>query len=457
MQDESPGLLPRLHGHVVETIRLAVPVVITRAGVMAMAVVDTAMLGRTEIEQVAFYGISIAPFVVVIVAGIGLMFGTVVATSHAVGRGMLTECGAIWRRSLPYALLLGAAGFAVCQCGEALFILTGQPAEISEGGGRVIAILGIGMPGTLLYCTTAFFLEGLRRPVPAMFVMIAANLMNVLLNWLLVFGNGGFPALGAEGAAWSTAAVRLFMAAILMTYVWWMPDRDRYAVRGPIERHWWRKSRQQRKYGYAAGAGFVIEESALAAISFFAGVLGALSLAAYTVQNIAFAFVYMAGLGVAAATGVRVGIAHGAGDWSNRAMAGWTGFGLVTVMLGGIALVFLVKPDWVAVMFTDDPVLVAAAAPLIVLSAVAILSDGARVVMASALRGAAEVWSPPIIEAIAYYPVMLPLAGVLAFTLGMGVRGLVLAIIAASVVSAALLVLRFRLISRRLQPTGPAL
>ena len=77
--------------------------------------------------------------------------------------------------------------------------------------------------------------------------------------------------------------------------------------------------------------------------------------------------------------------------------------------------------------------------------------------MASALRGAAEVWSPPIIEAIAYYSVMLPLAGVLAFTLGMGVRGLVLAIIAASVVSAALLVLRFRLISRRLQPTGPAL
>jgi len=456
MTDDPPGLLPRLRSHVAETIRLAVPVVITRAGVMVMGSVDTAMLGRTQVDQVAFYGISIAPFVVIIVAGIGLMFGTVVATSHAAGRGAHAECGAIWRRSLPYALLLGILGFAVCQGGEWLFTLTGQPATIAEGGGRVIAILGIGMPGTLLYCTTAFFLEGLRRPIPAMFVMIFANLLNVLLNWMFIFGHGGFPAMGAEGAAWSTASVRLFMAAVMMAYVWWMPGRDRYAVRGPIERHWWREGRVQRRYGYAASAGFVIEESALAVISFFAGVLGALPLAAYTIQNIAFAFVYMAGLGVASATGVRVGIAHGAGDWSNRAMAGWTGLGLVTAMLGGLALVFLLKPEWIAVIFTDDPVLAAAAAPLIALSAVAILSDGARVVMSSALRGAAQVWAPPLIEAVAYYPVMLPLAGVLAFTLALGARGLVVAIVAASIVSAVLMILRFRVVTRRATQPVPA-
>jgi MATE family multidrug resistance protein len=456
MQDDPPALLPRLRGHIAETIRLAVPVVITRAGVMVMAAVDTAMLGRTEVEQLAFYGISIAPFVVIIVAGIGLMVGTVVSTSHAMGRGAYEECGAIFRRSLPYALLIGFGGLAICQAGEWFFGLTGQAPAIAEGGGRVIAILGYGMPGTLLYSAASFFLEGIRRPVPAMFVMIAANLLNVLLNWLLIFGHGGFPAMGAEGAAISTATVRLGMAAMLLAYVWWMPDRHRYAVRGTPGRHWWRDGAQQRRYGYATGTSYVIEESALSSISFLAGMLGALPLAAYTIQSVAFAFVYMAGLGFGSATGVRVGIAHGAGDFGNRAMAGWIGLGLVTAMLGGAGLLFLLQPDWVTAVFTNDPALVVAAAPLIAISALGVMTDGAQVVMSSALRGAAEAWSPPVIQAAAYYLVMLPVAWLLAFHMGMGASGLVWAIVAASTVSAVLLILRFRAVTRRKIQPAPA-
>ena len=456
MPDDSLRLMSRLRGHIVETVKLAAPVVITRAGIMVMAAVDTAMLGRTHVDQVAFYGISVAPFIVIIVAGIGLMFGTVVATSHAVGRGMDAECGNIWRRSLPYALLLGMAGFGVCLLGEPFFLLAGQTPEIAEGGGRVIAILGIGMPGTLLYCTTAFFLEGLRRPTPAMVVMIVVNLLNVLLNWCFIFGNAGFPALGAEGAAWSTAIVRLVMAAMLIAYVWWMPGREKYAVRGLLERHWWRKGKQQRRYGFATGTSYTIEESAFSALSFFAGMLGTLSLAAYTIQNIAVAFVFMSALGMASATGVRVGIAHGRGDWSNRTMAAWTGLGLVIVMLGGIGVVFAFLPASVARIFTSDPTLIAAAAPLIALSAIAIMTDGGQVVMANALRGAAEAWSPPVIHAAAFYLLMLPLAWYLAIHLGKGTHGLIYAIIAGSAVSVVLLIARFWLISRRQAAIGLA-
>lgn len=449
MQDDSPVRHMNLRRHIVETVRLAAPVVVTRAGIMVMAAVDIAMLGRTDVEQMAFYGISVAPFGVIIVAAIGLMFGTVIATSHAVGRGADTECGAIWRRSLPYALILGFAGFAACQAGEWFFALAGQPPAIAEGGGRVIAIMGFGMPGTLLYCTSAFFLEALRRPLPAMFVMIAANLVNVPLNWLLIFGNGGFPALGAEGAAWSTTIIRLSMAAGLMAYVWWMRERDRYAVRGGLEPGWWRRSSRQRRYGYATGASYVIEESAFSALSFLAGILGAFALATYTVQNIIVVFVFMAALGVGSATGVRVGIAHGRGDWADRTMAAWTGLGLVTVMLGGVAVAFVTIPEAITAIFTDDPLLIAASAPLIVLSAVAILTDGGQVVMASALRGAAEAWSPPVIHAVAYYALMLPLAWYLAFPMEMGVRGMIVAVIIASAVSVTLLMARFQVISRR--------
>lgn len=449
MPGETARLWPRLRGHIVETVKLAAPVVVTRAGILVMAAVDTAMLGRTHVDQVAFYGISVTPFIVIIVAGIGLLFGTVIATSHAIGRDAPQECGAIWRRSLPYALAIGVIGLVFCQFGGWFFDLAGQPPVISEGGGRVIAILGLSLPGVILYCTTAFFLEGLRRPVPAMLVMIVANILNVWFNWLLIFGNGGFPALGAEGAAWSTTLVRLAMPIMLMAYVWWMPDRDLYGVRGRLEKHWWRRGRLQRGYGYATSVSYTVEESAFAALGFFAGLMGTLSLAAYTVQNISIAFVFMAALGVASATSVRVGIAHGRGDWSNRSMAAWTGMALALAALGVVALGFLFLPATIAAIFTSDPVLIATVAPLIALSAFLLMCDGGQVVMANILRGAGETWAPPAIHVISYFLVMLPLGWILAFSFEYGVRGLVLGIIAGSVVSITLLSARFLVISRR--------
>jgi MATE family multidrug resistance protein len=442
-------LATRLRRHIDELIRLAAPVVVTRAGILTMATVDAAMLGRTAVDQVAYHGLGVAPFVVITVTGIGLLFGTVVMTSHAVGRERFSVCGPIWRRSLPYAALLGLGAAVLCLFGTPFFRLTAQPPDIAAGAGSVIAILGFGAPGTLLFYTTAYFLEGLRRPTPAMVVMIAANGMNVLLNWLLIFGNAGFPALGADGAAISTTLVRSAMAATLIADVWWMPERGRYAVRKPLGRGWWRDGAGHRRYGYAAGTSYGIESVAFGAISFFAGILGAMALASYTLQHIVFALIFMIALGIASATSVRVGIAHGRGDWTDRALAGWTGLGLVAIVLGVFGGVLLAWPRPIAAIFTSEPALVAATAPLIALSAYALIADGGQVVIASALRGAGETWAPTAMHIVSYFGVMMPACWIFAFPLGYGSRGLVGGIVAASIVSVSLLSVRFWLISRR--------
>jgi len=439
----------RVRGHLAETVRLAAPVVVTQAGILVMAAVDIAMLGRTDIDQMAFYGIGTAPFIVLTMTGIGLLFGTVVMTSHAVGRERRAETGPIWRRSLPYACLLGILGAVLGIFGEALFLATGQPPGIAAGGGGVIAILGLGIPGTLLFATTAFFLQGLRRPVPAMITMIGANGLNVLCNWLLIFGNAGFPALGAEGAAWSSTVVRTAMAAVLIGYVWWMAGRDEYAVRTPLERDWWRRGQAHRLFGLASGASHGIESTAFASLSFFAGLLGALPLAAYTLQFNVFALIFMIALGIASATSVRVGIAHGRRDWPNRAMAAWTGLGLVVLVMAGIGGPLLMFPDGIAAIFTDNAALAIATAPLIALSAYALIFDGGQVVIASALRGAGETWAPTAIHLVSYFAVMIPAAWFFAFTLDHGALGLIGAIVVASAVSVTLLSIRFAVISRR--------
>lgn len=442
-------LAARLRRHAIETIRLATPVVVTRAGILTMATVDAAMLGRAAVVQVAYHGLGVAPFVVITVTGIGLLFGTVVLTSHAIGREAFAECGPIWRRSLPYAALLGIGAAMLCQFGEPFFRLTAQPPEIAAGAGRVIAILGLGAPGTLLFYTTAYFLEGLRRPLPAMIVMIVGNALNVWLNWLLIFGHGGFPALGATGAAISTSLVRSAMAGILIAYVWRMRDRDKFAVRAPLGRGWWRAGGAHRRFGYAAGASYGIESVAFGSISFFAGLLGTLALAAYTLQHIVFALVFMVALGIASATSVRVGIAHGRGDRADRALAGWTGLALVALVLGACGSVLLGWPVPIAALLSSDPTLIAATAPLIALSAYALIADGGQVVMASALRGAGETWVPTAMHIVSYFGVMMPACWIFAFPMGYGAAGLVGGIIAASVVSVSMVAGRFWWISRR--------
>ena len=445
-------LATRLRRHISELVRLAAPVVVTRAGILTMATADAAMLGRTMVEQVAFHGLAIAPFIVITVTGIGLLFGTVVMTSHAVGRDTLAECGPIWRRSLPYAALLGLGAAILCQFGTPFFLWTAQPAELADGAGRVVAILGWGAPGTLLFYTTAYFLEGLRRPLPAMMLMIAANLLNILLNWLFIFGNAGFPALGAEGAAIATTLVRSAMAVLLIAYVWFMAGHDRYAVRRALGSGWWRAGAAHRRFGYASGTSYGIESIAFGTISFFAGILGAMALAAYTMQHIIFALIFMIALGIASATSVRVGIAHGRQDMADRALAGWTGLGLVALVLGvcGGGLLLWAAP--IAGLLTTDPALVAATAPLIVLSAYALIADGGQVVMASALRGAGETWVPTAMHIVSYFGVMIPGCWILAFPMGFGAAGLVGGIVLASLVSVTLVSLRFWFISRARSP-----
>src|SRR3546814_378896 len=198
-------------------------------------------------------------------------------TANAAGRGAPSESGAVWRRGAVYSGLVGLLGFAICLGGEHILLLLGQDPQVAAGAGRSMVILGLGLPAGMIYTATAFFLEGLKRPVPGMIAMVAANLLNAFINWLLVFGTWGFPELGAAGAAWASTLVRVFLAAAMILYVWRMPGHELYAVR-----YWpgwrWREWAKQRRIGYGGGASIFIESGAFTALSIFAGWLGSVAI-----------------------------------------------------------------------------------------------------------------------------------------------------------------------------------
>lgn len=446
--DIEPLIAWRLARHASELIRLAGPVVVGRSGIMIMALVDTVMVGRFSTQELAYQGIGQAPVVPLLLAMMGLMLGTLVAAASAYGAGRLEACGAAWRRSLPLALGAGVAAALLCAPGAPLLRALGQTVELSTGGGPVVQILGLGLPAAMVFLTTNFFLEGIKRPLPGMIMVIAANVLNAALNWVLVYGHLGFPAMGAAGSAWATTGVRVFLAAGLVFYVWFMPDHARFGVRVRPGGGWgaWRA---QRQIGYAAGASIGVEATAFSVMSVFAGWLGAVPLAAYSIALNLISMVFMVAIGVGSATAVRVGIARGTGSARDVALAGWTGLAVNTVAMAAFGILFAAIPDVLVAAYTADAHLRASTVPVVAFCAWVLVVDGGQGVMANALRGRGETWVPTGLHVFSYFVVMVPVCWVLTFALGHGVMGLFEGILVASIVSALLLSGRFFWLGRR--------
>jgi putative efflux protein, MATE family len=441
-------LAERLRAHVGELLRLAAPVIVARAGLLVMMAVDTAIVGRYSAQELAYYGLAHLPSNIMTTTGVGLLMGVVAVTAHALGAGQDRECGRIWRRAIPYALLLGILFALASFGGEAFFRLTGQSPDLAAGGGAVMIVLGLGAPGMMLYVATGFFLEGLKRPVPGMVAMIAGNLINAVLAWALVWGHFGFPAMGAVGSAWATTVVRWVMGLGLVLYAWRMSDHERWGVRGKIGA-WWRDSHRQRHLGYAAGLSLAVESAAFATLGLFAGMISPLALGAFTVGMNLTTLPFMAGVGLASATAVRVGVAYGRQDRLDMALAGWTGLAVTSLILACVGVLYRWAPDQIAAIYSTDPNLLARVAPLIVFIGWILVADGGQVVMANALRGRNDAWIPTALHFISYAVVMIPVSALLAFVLERGERGLFEGILIASVVSVTILSVRFALLSRR--------
>ena len=209
--------------HVRETVRLAVPVMLARCGLIIMITVDTLMVGRSGGAELAHFAIAYAPQITMLTVGIGLLVGTVVLTAQAVGAGRHALAGRIWRLALLVGGSLGCVYAVALLYGEAILLALGQTPGLAAAGGRVTAMWAVGMPGLLLYVATSSFLEGISRPKPGMVIMLGANLLNAGLNWAMVFGHLGLPAMGAEGAVLGTSITRWVMFAAILAYVLRMP------------------------------------------------------------------------------------------------------------------------------------------------------------------------------------------------------------------------------------------
>jgi MATE family multidrug resistance protein len=424
-------------------LRLAGPVVASRLGIMTMGLVDTIVVGRYSATELGYLALGWAPSGVAITTSIGLLAGIQVLTSQAIGDDRAGETGAILRRGVVYAfwiaLLAGAllAGLS----GPAMHGLGLDPG-LADGATPVAQVLALSLMPILIADAGVFWLESHGRAVPGMIAMWGANLVNLALNLWLVPGTSGLPVDGAVASAWSTFASRLaLLAFVWILIVLWPQARTlgvfRRAPRDPDA------TAALRGIGYAASVSYFIEVGAFAAMSIIAGWLGALSVAAWAIVLNLAAVVFMVPLGLATATGVFVGRAHGAGNPAGVRRAARLGFAATVAITLAICAIVGFGSDLIARGYTHDAEVQAVASAALLLSCLFFVADGLQVVGSQSLRAQSDIWMPTATHIASYLLVMMPLGYVFAITLKLGVNGIVWAVVVASLMSATLLWGRF--------------
>lgn len=448
--DEATG--PKILRHMIDLLRLAWPVMLSRAGILIMAFADIAMLGRYGNGAVGISNLGLAIFIPVIVMTIGMASGMVPVVSQAFGAGNLQECGRALRRGLSWGIFISLIGIAVVWRSEALLNWFGQTPEMAKGGGDVAVALAPGVLAQTVFAICAFYLESTRRPMFALTAMVLANLVNVALNWMLIFGHLGFPEMGAVGAALASTIARFASAGLMLWYIFSRPDGIASGIRGPWETAWgpggWRAGYQMRKLGSSAAISNGFETIGFAAMSLMAGTIGIAALDAYSISHNLLSTFFMIGLGLAVATGVRVGQATGAGNAREAAFAGWTGLLVALLVMGSLSTLVLIFRFDIAAIYTNDPDLMARAAALFLFSAFVFVPDSLQVVMGQAIRALGDAWVAIGAYMLSFLVLMIPLGWYMIHERNWDERGLVLGIAISCVLATVLLCWRFRVLTK---------
>ncbi len=430
-------------------LRLATPVVVSRLGIMAMGLVDAVVVGQYSSTELGYQALGWAPTGVVITTAVGLLSGVQVMTSQAIGEGRAADTGAILRRGCAYAFWIGLAAAAILAgLGGPVMHHLGLDPALADGATPVLQVLALSLLPILIADAGVFWLEAHGRAVPGMIAMWGANVVNLALNLWLVPGGNMFGISGAVASGWSTFASRVALLLFVWVLIARWPQARALGVftRAPRDPA---AAADMRRVGYGASVSYTVEAGSFAAMSIIAGWLGALSVASWAIVLNLAALIFMVPLGLSTATSVFVGRAYGAGDAAGVRRAAALGFRATLVMTllicGGVAL----GNHALAAGYTSDRAVQDIAAAALLLSCLFYVADGLQVVAAQALRARGDIWMPTATHFTSYILIMMPAGYLFAVRLGLGVNGLVWAIILASLVSAGLLWGRFLWLDRR--------
>jgi MATE family multidrug resistance protein len=448
--DSSLGMA-KLRAELATLSRLSAPVVLSQLGLMLMGVVDTLMLSQLGVTELAASAIGNAWQWTWLSLGLGLVMGIDPLISQAHGRGDGPSTALALQRGVVLAL---AISVPICAClaftRQGLSWLGQEPA-IAELAGRYNLYKLPTVPCFLVYSALRQYLQGRTLMAPATWVIWMANVAHVALNWALIFGHAGLPALGMQGAAIASSLSTLLL--VLGLGLWVRVFRLHAGAWRPWDRALfeWRGLCQTLRLGLPVGLQLWSETCAFALSTLMAGWIGREALASHQIVLNLAALSFMVPLGISQGAAIRVGNLIGAGDLPGMRRAVKAGLLLGAGVMSVSAVIFTLLRFELPRFYSQDARVILLAAQIFPFAAAFQLCDGTQVVAGGVLRGMGRPDAAAVVNLLGYYVVALPLAYVIAFVYGQGLPGIWLSLAAGlTVVAASLLIWVVRTASRPL-------
>jgi len=444
-------------------LSLSFPVILGMLGHSFVQFADNIMVGQLGTAELA--AVSLGNSFVFIAMSLGIGFSTAITplVAEADGAGNVASGKSALKHGLVLCTLLGFSLFGLILLAKPLMYLMKQPPEVVELAMPYLDLVALSLVPLIIFQAFKQFSEGLSQTKYPMYATIIANFINILLNYLLIFGSWGFPKMGIVGAAVGTLISRIIMVIFL-----WVLLKNKKKFYGYVTGFNFKKiERKVMKkiidLGFPSALQMFFEVAIFTAAIWISGVLGKNSQAANQIALNLSSMTFMVGMGLGVAAMIRVGNQKGLRNFKELRRISLSIFLLTLILEIVFAASFVLFKDWLptiyldlgdAANFVDNTEVIKIAAELILVAAVFQISDGLQVVVLGALRGLQDVKIPTVITFIAYWLIGFPISFYLGLYTSMQSTGIWVGLLAGLTASAILLYIRFNYLTKKLIAQG---
>lgn len=429
---------------------LAGPLIVNNLSIAGMQFADAVMSGRLGASTLAAVAVGGSLWLLMFTVGLGTLMAISPIAARLSGAGREDLIGRYTRQGIYLGIVFAIPVLLVAQFGLD-WLLTVIPIDPEFRGMTIEYVKGVtlGAPAMFMFLALRFTTEGIGLTKPIMYVSLFAFISNVFLNWVLIFGNLGAPALGAYGCALASAMTMWGMALVFAGYVARARAYEPLQIFARFAPPRLEVLREIMLLGWPIAVTITAEAGLFNAISIMMGTLGTAITAGHQIAINFAATMFMVPLALASAITIRVGHELGAGQPGRARYAGGFGIFVCGAFMACSAIFLVIFKDAVVAMYTSDPAVRQIALSLLIMAAIFQVADGVQIGAAGALRGYKDTRIPMIANTFAFWVLAFPLAYLAAVTLRLAPKYIWGGFVVGLTVAAVLLTWRYIVVSRR--------
>ena len=406
------------------TIKIGVPIVLGQLGIVVVGLVDNIMVGHFSTSDLAAASFVNSVFNIPILFGMGFSYGLTPLVGQFFGRGDKFRVGGLLRNSLLANFMIGlflsvAMGIMYLNVHR-----MGQPEELLPLIRPYFLLQLTSLVFVMMFNSFKQFADGITDTKTSMWIMLSANLLNIIGNSLLIYGVWGLPALGLTGAGISTLTSRIFMFVAFAVLFFRKQSYRRYLVGYHRTTYNTGDLKVLNRMGVMVGLQMGMETALFSISGVMIGWLGTVPLAAHQVVASISTLGFMVYYGVGSAVSIRVSNFFGRGDIAGVRRATLAGAHLLGLLAILVSVFFLLVREHIGWLYTSSEDVVNLVAVLMVILVFYQFGDSLQIIFANALRGVADVTSMAVISFIGYFVIALPVSYVCGFVLDWGIKGI---------------------------------